>query len=235
MALADAYQMAVRSTWQSNEGEDMLGRTSRSLVVMMAMGLLVAACTVGSGNVETDTREVTGFDQIELQTSGSVDIEVTGTDSLVIEAEDNILPMLTAEVVNGVLELGSDGVFSSTESIRYTITVANLEGVTISGSGGVDATGLTGDTFAAVISGSGSLDAAGTTTEVAVVVSGSGSFDGEGLEATIGAVTITGSGSALVNVTDQLSVVISGSGSVEYLGEPTISQVINGSGNVSQR
>lgn len=213
----------------------MNGQKSLSLVVSIALAILVSACTVGSGDTASESRDVSGFDQIELQSSGSVEIDVTGADSLVIEAEDNILPMLTADVVDGVLELGSSGSFTSTKTIRYTITAADLEGVTISGSGGVKATGLTGETFAAVISGSGSLDASGTTSELSIVVSGSGSVDGEALEAATGAVTITGSGSAVVNVTEQLSVVISGSGGVEYLGEPTISQVINGSGSVSRR
>ncbi len=52
---------------------------------------------------------MSGFDQIVLMTSGDVNVEVTGKRPLVIEADDNILPLLTTQVVNGRLELGSSG------------------------------------------------------------------------------------------------------------------------------
>lgn len=201
--------------------------------VILALAVVSAACTVGSGDVATEERDATGFTVVELQSSGRVIIQETGTDSVMIEAEDNILSMLTTDVVNGRLELGSRGSFTSRRDIVYTITVADLEGVTISGSGSVDASGVTSDTFEAEISGSGSLDVSGTAASLVVRISGSGSFDGEDLEAMSGTVSISGSGSALVNVTDALSAVVSGSGSVSYLGSPTVTEEITGSGSVS--
>jgi hypothetical protein len=75
----------------------------------------------------------------------------------------------------------------------------------------------------------------GRTGNVEVRISGSGGFDGEDLVSPSGKVTISGSGSALMNASDELDVTISGSGGVTYMGNPVLDQTISGSGDVSQR
>ncbi len=52
----------------------------------------------GSGTVASQVRNVRNFHAISLHTSGRLIIEETGTESLTIEAEDNLLPYLTSEV-----------------------------------------------------------------------------------------------------------------------------------------
>lgn len=189
----------------------------------------------GSGTVITESREVSGFDEIALLGSGVVVVDVDGTESLVIEAEDNIMPLLTTEVKSGTLELGADSPISPTKEIRYTISAAALEGVTISGSGNITATNVESPEFAAVIAGSGHIEPVGSADVLTVSISGSGEYAGAGLEARTGVVTVSGSGDAAVYVTDVLDVTISGSGSVEYLGNPALKTSISGSGDVSQR
>lgn len=204
-------------------------------VAMGALVLLTAACTVGSGNLSSETRQVSGFHEIVLMTSGDVVIDVTGTDSLKVEADDNVLPLLTADVVGGRLELGSSGAFSTSRRITYTITAAQLDGITVSGSGNVDVSGVHADTFRAKISGSGNVSPAGTSSALSLVVSGSGRFDGENLRVANADVAVSGSGDAVVNATAVLNVVVSGSGDVRYVGNPVLSQSISGSGSVSPR
>ncbi|HWL48440.1 MAG TPA: DUF2807 domain-containing protein, partial [Acidimicrobiia bacterium] len=67
------------------------------LVLMLLSALVASSCIVGvegSGNVITESREVSDFNEIVLGGSGRVMVEVTGTESLTIEAEDNIMPLL---------------------------------------------------------------------------------------------------------------------------------------------
>lgn len=189
----------------------------------------------GSGNVITEERDVSGFEQIVVLGSGDVVVSVTGTESLMIEAEDNIMPLLTTEVKNGRLELGSESNFSSTKGITYTITAATLDGVEINGSGDIDATGIESGAFLVRISGSGDVHADGVTTTLDVGISGSGKYEGEGLVASVGDVTISGSGSAVVNVTDVLEAEVSGSGRIEYIGDPQLDANTSGSGSISRR
>jgi hypothetical protein len=206
---------------------------------LLMLVLAVAGCGVlgerGSGNLATETRDVSDFDQVDLSGSATVLIEVTGTQSLTIEAEDNILPLLTTEVTDGTLELGSSQRISPTRDVVYTITVVSLEAVAVSGSGSVTATSIDADAFNVEINGSGTVIPDGVSESLEVSISGSGAFEGEDLESATGTVSVSGSGDAVVNVTDDLDVKISGSGNVQYLGDPKVSVSTSGSGKVSER
>jgi len=208
----------------------------RAFFVLLG-ALSVSSCLVGvqgSGNVITESREVSGFNEIVLGGSGRVEVEVTGTESLTIEAEDNIMPLLEAQVSDGRLVLGNTRNISPTVDVVYTITAATLDGLDISGSGVVVATGIDGTDFNVDISGSGNVQLEGTLSALlSVSISGSGEFDGESLTSPEGRVDVSGSGSAVVNVTDSLAVDVSGSGDVEYLGSPSLDTDVSGSGTVS--
>ena len=212
----------------------------RATLTMLLAALLCAACirpgVEGSGNVITESREVSDFNEIVLGGTGRVIVEVTGTESLTIEAEDNIMPLLETRVRNGRLRLDTSGSISPTVEIVYTITAETLDGLVISGSGVAEAEAVDGTDFRADISGSGNVEVEGTLSGLlSVSISGSGDFGGESLTAPEGRVDVSGSGNAVVNVTDDLEVSVSGSGEVEYLGEPNVESSVSGSGTVIPR
>ncbi len=225
------------------------------VAVFGAMAGLLTACTVGSGETVGESRTVEGFDAIDLRGVGEVRITVNGTESLMIEAEDNLIDLLTSDVRGGTLVLGTDRPIRPTEDVIFTVTMKTLTGVEISGSGSVTVTefstgafnvevsgsgsasinAISAEDVSARISGSGAVTVTGDTGALDLSISGSGSFDGERLEADVGDVNISGSGSATVNVSEDLEVNVSGSGNVEYLGDPSVSIDTSGSGNVSRR
>ena len=123
-------------------------RTRSSLVAVLMTALVCASCVrlgvEGSGNVITESREVSGFNEIVLDGTGRVVVEVTGSESLTIEAEDNIMPLLETTVREGRLRLETNRSISPTVEIVYTITAATLDGLVISGSGVVEADAIDG-------------------------------------------------------------------------------------------
>ena len=205
--------------------------------------------------MSTERRDVDDFTEVELRGSGTVTIEVTGTESLTIQAEDNLMPLLSSEVDEGRLVLGATEPISPTEEIVYTVTVADLGGVFVGGSGGLTASGvdsptleisvsgsgsvsmqdLAADELVVTMSGSGEVEVAGTVDHLELTISGSGAYLGEGLTSTTGVVEVSGSGDAVVNVTENLEAVVSGSGSIEYLGDPTVDSSVSGSGDIEPR
>jgi Putative auto-transporter adhesin, head GIN domain len=214
--------------------------TTRASLALLMAALLCASCirpgVEGSGNVITESREVSGFNEIVLGGTGRVVVDVTGTESLTIEAEDNIMPLLETRVRDGRLRLETTRSISPTVEIVYTITAATLEGFVISGSGIVEADTIDGTDFRVDISGSGDVEAEGTLSGLlSVSISGSGEFDGESLTAPEGTVDVSGSGNAVVNITEELEVSVSGSGDVEYLGAPSVDSEVSGSGAVTHR
>ena len=191
----------------------------------------------GSGAVARENRDVSHFSDVQLSGSGEVIIEQTGTESLTIETDDNLLPYLRTTVRDGSLHLETKRGVSirPTQAVRYHVTVRNFTGVGISGSGDVRATGIDTDRLTASISGSGSADFAGRADDVSLQVSGSGSFDTSKLNSKNVRVSISGSGDASVNASDRLDATVSGSGSVHYTGNPSVQTHISGSGEVARR
>lgn len=209
---------------------------NRWLVAIAAGLLILTGCSVvsGSGQLESETREVSGFTGIELSGNGEVTIEQGNTESLTIEADDNLLPVLTSEVENSVLRLGTKPrtTVRTRNPIRYRVTLQDLTSIELSGSGSVSAANLRTDALQVDISGSGTMDLAGSANEQEVEVSGSGAYDAAELRSQTVGVDISGSGKATVTASEQLRVDISGSGTVTYSGDPEIDQSISGSGRL---
>ncbi|MGH8945591.1 MAG: head GIN domain-containing protein [Acidimicrobiia bacterium] len=224
----------------------------------LALPLLTSCDLVGvrgSGEMITESREVDGFTEVELQGSGSVTVEVTGTESLTIQAEDNLMPLLTSEVDEGRLVLGTTEPISPTREIVYTVSVADLDSIsvggsgelslssvespffeiTVSGSGSVSLQDLTADELMVIMSGSGEVELAGLVDHLDLDLSGSGDYLGERLTTTTAVVEVSGSGNAIVQVTEHLEAIVSGSGDIGYLGDPTVDSSVSGSGEIEPR
>jgi hypothetical protein len=204
-------------------------------LALLALSLLTRV--VGSGRVASETRQVRDFDEVVLTGSGTLTITQTGEESLTIQADDNILPLLTSDVSGRRLTLGTkpNTSFSTRSPIIYRLTVQQLSGLIVSGSGDATATGITSSSMSVRISGSGSVTLAGTAERQEVTISGSGSYRADDFATKTAAVSVSGSGGVRVHASEQLDVHVSGSGSVEYSGSPAVSQRVSGSGRVRRR
>lgn len=212
----------------------------------------------GSGNLSTESRKVGDFQAVSLR--GSMDIQYTDgpAEDVVIEAEDNILPLITAEVKDGQLIVGtkSNTSISPHKKIVVKVTAPDVEEISLAGSGTirlmndweqddhikVSVTG-SGDILGAVnsakvsvaVTGSGDVKLKGETKELNLDIAGSGSFDGYNLHSETADVHVGGSGDAKVHASVTLNVHVSGSGSVDYHGTPTVNSQTSGSGSVHKR
>jgi hypothetical protein len=206
----------------------------------------------GSGNPAIESREVSGFSEIVLKGAGRLVVDVTGTESLTIEADDNLLPLITSEVVDGRLVLDATSSIAPTTDIIHSVTVKTLHGVHLDGSGDIVVSALDASDFDASIGGSGDVElseidvgrldariegsgeiiAAGSAEQLDVSISGSGTFSGERLESFDCSVDISGSGDATVFATSTLAGSISGSGDITYFGDPRLDSDIAGSGEL---
>ena len=215
-------------------------RPRRSIVgcAVIAATLVAAACgsdvdgVRGSGDVQTDERAVSGFDEILLEGGASIVVDVSGTESLTIEADDNLLPLLTSDVVAGRLELRTRESIAPSQPVVYTIDAVAFEGISIVGSGDLVATNLDCTSFDASIAGAGDLDLTGECDRLDLSITGTGGFAGEAFEVATADIDISGSGKVVVNASDELVVRITGSGDVGYLGDPSTDIDIAGSGDV---
>ncbi len=175
----------------------------------------------GSGRVVQQQRSVGSFDSVETLGSETVEVRFGATPSVVIAADDNILPLITTQVVNGELKIGSRGSFRMHGPIRAWVTTPNLKAFTTSGSGDVLIHDVNNGALALTMNGSGSMTANGRTGRLDVTLNGSGRAQLASLAATDVTAGLNGSGSATVNAHGRLDARIFGSGSLRYVGKPT--------------
>jgi Putative auto-transporter adhesin, head GIN domain len=209
----------------------------RVVLALLAV-LLLAGCSItrGSGQLSSESRQVSGFTKVELSGSGELKIEQTGTESLTISAEDNVLPKINSEVSGGTLMLGSNAKIVPTKPISYSLTVKDLTGLAVSGSGSVTMSKLATPALSTDISGSAAITASGTADDQDLKISGSGRFEAEQLMSKTVKVDMSGSGIASIFASDVLDIHMSGSGILTYTGDPKqVTQEISGSGKLIKK
>jgi len=208
----------------------------------------------GSGRLVSEQRDVSGFDKVVFGSFGDLSITQGEQESLIIEADDNLLEHIESNVVNGVLSLGFElnYHFVLPTHIHYTLVVKDLSSIQLSGVGSVEigelhtgslsmdlsGTGnltvanLRADRLNVVISGLGGVEAAGKVRDLDIHISGAGNFKGGSLHSQTSHIRVSGLGDATVWVDNSLDVVVSGTGGIEYYGRPQISQTISGLGDL---
>lgn len=212
----------------------------------------------GSGNVVTETRQVSAFDSIRVDYPANVFISQGTRESLTVEAEDNVLPGLKTEVNGDELRIYYNAPqgehVNATKAPIITITVRDLSDLHFSSAGETTINGIESDNLDVsldgagnvklnevsihnlnfILSGAGSVTASGTADNLNVTISGFGSFNGKDLQSQNVNVNISGAGSATVWAEDELDATISGAGSVTYYGSPdNVRKQINGVGGVN--
>lgn len=205
--------------------------------VSAVTGAVAPAPAVPQSGEASESRQVSGFTGVELTSIGDLHIEQTGTESLTIDADADVLPQLTSNVSDGVLELGvaPGTTVTTSRPVVYRLTVATLNSIAVSGRGDVTLSNLRADRLAVEVGGAGGATLAGTVDAQTVTISGTGHYDGEGLQSADATVTIGGAGKAVVRVSDRLDARVSGVGSVEYIGDPRVTKHTSGVGSVEQR
>lgn len=244
-------------------------KTNRKIAIAIfsLTALVLSACRLpfldvvrGSGNLVTESREVSGFNQVRLDGAGRLVITQGKTEALEIEAEDNIIDELTSEVQGQTLVLGfQDQPWRTsvipTQGITYTLTVIDLAGITfngagdlemesldtdalelgINGAGQIDLNQLSADSLTVKIIGTGTISIGGQVSSQTVTIDGAGNYQAGDLQTRSTEINIAGLGNGTVWATETLDITIDGSGSLNYYGTPKVTQEINGLGDINNR
>jgi len=189
----------------------------------------------GSGDLITEERNVREFD--EIKSSGSYDIFVTVGEprSVTITFDDNLLDIIETDVRGGTLKIEAEENYSSDYVCKVEITIPELKGISLSGSGNIEVINLQEDFFECSISGSGDVELEGAATETEYKISGSGEINARDLIAEEVYVKISGSGNVRVFAEESFDGYVSGSGNIYYYGQPnSLSTNVSGSGRIKK-
>ncbi len=191
--------------------------------------------TTGSGVAETEIRNVPAFDSVELAGGNNVVIRVGGDQSVVVEADDNLLGRVTTKVLSGTLVIGNTpGGFTTKSPMSVVVTIPRLSELTLAGGGNIVVDDVRAESLTVTLSGGGNLTASGAARSLRLTLSGSGNIWFTGLVADDVDAVLSGSGNMLVTATKSLEASIPGSGSIAYAGNPPhVTKSVTGSGAIT--
>jgi len=211
----------------------------------------VAACTAVSGcGVHAEDAgatisrnyQVGNFQKIEVAGPYEVEVRTGSNPSVAARGSEKLLERTVVEVKGDSLLIHpqeSKGWFhfgwSSHAHANFTVTVPQLRGATIAGSGDIKVDKVRGDRFEGTVAGSGGIDVGAIDVQsVKLAIAGSGSAKGRGGKAQVAEYEIAGSGDVDAGgvQAQQASVSIAGSGSVKAHATGTADVSIMGSGDV---
>jgi Putative auto-transporter adhesin, head GIN domain len=213
-----------------------------SLSIALAVGL--AGCNLisatdrvkGSGIMKTEKRSLAPFDSLEVSCNGSIQAHTQGQEGLEISGDDNIIPLITTEVNNGILYIRSSKEYNSRDKLVINVSAPDLKKFVFSGAGKANLSNVKNDRVEIALTGAGSLTASGETKEADITLSGAGSVDTKNLHAVNAKVNSTGIGSVEIYVTGQLDAKTSGIGEINYYGSPKIvNRQAGGIGKINER
>ncbi|MCP4551139.1 MAG: DUF2807 domain-containing protein [Bacteroidetes bacterium] len=208
----------------------------------------------GSGNLEKETRKVPPFDALDISNAFDVYLTQGNKESLVIEADDNILKHIYTEVVGGKLRIYIKGNIRRIKTMRAYISFKMLDEIELSGAVEIhgenamkfenlmiDASGaseiylkLTAAKVNLDLSGASDIEFTGSANELVVDASGASDIKAIDFEVDDCILEASGACSVKVFVNRNLEVDASGASTVRYKGSPSVEIDVSGVSSVKR-
>jgi hypothetical protein len=232
-----------------------MNKASR-LLPLLSLSLLLTGCAgwvfpaggrfiEASRTVVRETREASGFHAVEMRGVGRILLTQGETESLEVSGPGNIVALTGTSVRGGVLviELKENVILRHTnpaDVLTVSVTVRDLDALTVSGIADVRMDGLAGSGLEVEVSGTGRIDLrgldlgslrldlsglsdvelSGRSESAEIDLSGAGNVAAGGLALQTARISLSGAGNARLWVAGDLTGDISGAGNVEYYGNP---------------
>jgi hypothetical protein len=187
----------------------------------------------GSGVTVAETRALPAFTSVELAGANQVTIAVGAAQKVAVRADANLIPLVTTDVRDGGLVVGTEGSFETTNPMSVDVTVPGLDGLTLRGSGTMALYDVHQPELVVAVRGSGRVTASGVVGRLEVTVSGSGDAALRGLVADDVSALVSGSGTIEVVPTTTLDAEVSGTGAILFGGHPShVTKNVTGTGAI---
>ena len=202
--------------------------------------LMLSGCRFG-GVHGSGVRKTQKWDDLasftSIETTGAFEVEVNCQKpaSFEVEADDNLIPLVEAEVKNGILRVKTTKGYSSSGGIIVRINVPDLESLKTTGAGKFRVSDVKNDQFEIHSTGAATVVASGQTKSLKIESTGAGKIDAHNLRADTVEVKVTGAAGVDVYAANELDVTVSGAGRVIYSGNPKVNKHVSGAGEVTKK
>ena len=193
----------------------------------------------GNGVMKKETRNASGYTGIQLQGSMNVQIAYGNSNTISVEADENLLPYIETVVENGKLIIRTKNKTNLKSNQKLTVyaSLTKLTAVELSGSGNITGDGAFSNSgrTAVRLSGSGNVKLGlDKVNELEVAISGSGNVALKGNHTNNIEASISGSGNIDCSnlSTNDVFAKVSGSGDIKVYANKSIVAKVSGSGNI---
>jgi len=216
------------------------------LVVILTIGITFCAegqirrTVYGNNHVIKKERNAGHFTGIRVSSGIDVYLKQTGSESIVVEADENLHEYIVTEIRNGILNVYSDANIREAEMKRVYVTMKNITSLKTSSAGDlIGETPVTADELELSassagdikleikakkvdidISSSGDMTLSGEADILEASLSSAGDLNAYGLTVREADVSVSSAGDADITVTERLKARASSAGDINYRGDP---------------
>tara|TARA_B100000609_G_C17170953_1_gene411625 strand:- start:271 stop:1029 length:759 start_codon:yes stop_codon:yes gene_type:complete len=160
----------------------------------------------GSGKTDIKKEKLPAFSEIKVKNGMSIKVDASaGKPELQVTGDDNIIPLVKAKVVKGVLNFSYSDSFTTGNALKITVTAPKLKTITATGASRVTINKLDVKEIKIIGRQGTQITASGKAGLLVLVLSNAASFNGTKLVAKNAKVKMDIATSADLNVTDQVS------------------------------
>lgn len=229
-----------------------------TFLLMSTTGLMGSCILIGGengdGNVVKEERTASGFTSLEVSGAFNVYLYQGKAESLMVEADQNLMEFIITEVTGDKLEIYTKGTIRKATKLNIYLTFEDLEMIDISGAVSIagedkmifhelnlDGSGATEidlimdvELLKADISGASEINLSGEAKFVRLELSGASEISAFDFKVAHFELDVSGAADANIHVTENLDVEISGAASVRYKGSPHVNSDISGAGSIKR-
>jgi len=219
---------------------------------------ILSSCSVfqsiGLGKAVSEERQVSGIESVSVGSNINLIIEQTGTESVRIQAAENIIPNVSTKVVDGELQISLiEGGIKSIRPINCYVGIIDLNTIKVSSSATVKCENLKTENLSIemassangsltiyvtnldlMIASSAHLTLSGEAESQNIRVNSSGNLKAYDLASRDCTIDVQSSGNANINVTDNLDAKVSSSANLNYKGSPKVNSDISSGGKINK-
>ena len=204
-------------------------------VITAAAAVAAWGVSHAAPSVRTETRTVAPFHAIELAGIAEAEVQVGPAQHVEVVADDQAVPHITTTVVDGKLVI-DDRDLHHCHECKVRITMPALDALSLSGTGGIAATGIATNALGVAMSGTGSIQVSGNAVTVSYAMAGTGNIDAKNLSAKSANIAMNGAGEIAARASGDANVEFGGVGSIDVYGHPKLmTKSNNGMGKIHVR
>ena len=190
---------------------------------------------IGSGKIVTQTRNLSDCSGLILKNVGNIYLIQADSQSVLIEADDNIIDKVITVKENGSLLTGlPDGSYSGI-TLNIHVTLKSVDELIIEGAGNIYCGGqVHSDNLYCSINGAGNIRLKGYGDYLNCIINGAGNINAKEYTAAKCTAVVNGAGNCILYVTDRLDAIVNGVGSIVYYGNPAnVNTSVTGVGQIN--